>query len=55
MARKALGRGLDALIPSRAPEAPAGPRLAELALEKIRPNPQQPRDHFDEKAIEYAK
>jgi ParB family chromosome partitioning protein len=51
MARKALGRGLDALIPSRGTEAAAGPRLAEVAIEKIRPNPQQPRDHFDEAAI----
>ncbi|NKB86935.1 MAG: ParB/RepB/Spo0J family partition protein [Acidobacteria bacterium] len=52
MARKALGRGLDALIPSRAPEEPSGSRLTEVAIEKIRPNPQQPRDHFEESAID---
>lgn len=53
MARKALGRGLDALIPGgpKKPEA-AGTRLLEVAVEKIRPNPRQPRDHFDEAAIE---
>lgn len=52
MARKALGRGLDALIPggSRARGAP-GARLADIELDRIRPNPQQPRDHFDEGAI----
>jgi len=53
MARKALGRGLDALIPGKgAASSETGPRLAEIALEQIRPNPQQPRDHFDESAIE---
>jgi ParB family chromosome partitioning protein len=52
MARKALGRGLDALIPSRSAGQESGPRLAEVAIEKIRPNPQQPRDHFDDAAID---
>ena len=53
MARKALGRGLDALIPggSAEPETGAG-RLLEVAVEKIRPNPRQPRDHFDDAAIQ---
>ena len=51
--RKALGRGLDALIPS-APAVPAqAPQTAHPAatqkvpLEKIRPNHLQPRRHFD--------
>ena len=52
MARKALGRGLDALIPGRAEVQETGPRLAEVAIEKIRPNPRQPRDHFDDAAID---
>lgn len=52
MARKALGRGLDALIPGRARDAQSGPRLAEIAIEQIRPNPRQPRDHFDEAALD---
>jgi len=52
MARKALGRGLDALIPGRAQEPQSGPRLAEIAIEDIRPNPRQPRDHFDDAALD---
>ena len=52
MARKALGRGLDALIPGRAPGTESGPRLAEIAIEQIRPNPRQPRDHFDDEALD---
>ena len=52
MARKALGRGLDALIPGRAQGPQSGPRLAEIAIEEIRPNPRQPRDHFDDAALE---
>ena len=52
MVRRALGRGLDALIPDRPPEvAPSRPQLAELDIELIRPNPRQPRDHFDDEAI----
>ncbi len=52
MARKALGRGLDALIPGRARDPQSGPRLAEVAIEEIRPNPRQPRDFFDDAALE---
>jgi ParB family transcriptional regulator, chromosome partitioning protein len=39
-----LGRGLGALIPQRAPGTP-GP--TEIAVSRIRPNPYQPRRHFD--------
>jgi ParB family chromosome partitioning protein len=39
-----LGRGLAALIPQRAPGAP-GP--TEVAVDRVRPNPYQPRRHFD--------
>ncbi len=57
--RKALGRGLDALIPgagrtSPAPDAPIGdPASADqqAAIDKIRPNPRQPRSEFDETAL----
>lgn len=54
MARKALGRGLDALIPRRVATVPGTgrPALAEIPVELIRPNPQQPREAFDEAAIE---
>jgi ParB family transcriptional regulator, chromosome partitioning protein len=42
-----LGRGLDALIP-RAAEAAAG---SELPIERIRRNPLQPRDRFDDEEL----
>ena len=55
--RKALGRGLSALIPSSpAPVAPAAVPAAQapetagvhrIAVDKIRPNHLQPRRHFD--------
>ena len=48
-ARKSgLGRGLDALIPV---EHPVG-GFAEVELESVSPNPQQPRRRFDEDALE---
>lgn len=53
MTRKALGRGLSALIPSApAPSSTAAPLTAQngvvkVAVEKIRPNHLQPRRHFD--------
>lgn len=57
--KKALGRGLGALIPSRpvapppaaAPE-PAGTGLAEVPIEQISPNPYQPRKTFNDASIE---
>lgn len=50
MARKqALGRGLKALIPD-VPQARSG--LAEVPVERIRPNPSQPRHRFDPAALE---
>lgn len=50
MAKRALGRGLSALIPGLS----AGEReteLRELRLEEIHPNPRQPRKSFDREAI----
>ena len=50
MARKpALGRGLKALIPDT-PRARAG--LTELPVDRIAPNPAQPRRRFDEGALD---
>ncbi|HEV8229608.1 MAG TPA: ParB/RepB/Spo0J family partition protein [Candidatus Limnocylindria bacterium] len=54
MARTGLGRGLDVLLGQAA--GTPGPTLdiggpAELPLEKIRPNPQQPRTTFDPDGI----
>jgi ParB family chromosome partitioning protein len=55
MHRKALGRGLEALIPpsgtaTATPEAPGGGTL-ELPVDEIIANPHQPRTHFDDEAI----
>jgi ParB family transcriptional regulator, chromosome partitioning protein len=54
--KKALGRGLGALIPSRPSEAPPPPPaaagLANIAIEQISPNPYQPRKVFNEASIE---
>jgi ParB family chromosome partitioning protein len=56
--KKALGRGLGALIPSRpaaepAPSAaPKGDGLAMVAISQISPNPYQPRKTFNEASIE---
>jgi ParB family chromosome partitioning protein len=60
--RNALGRGLGALIPgaglARAPErdaaatAPAAAQPSELPIERIRPNPEQPRRRFDPAELE---
>jgi ParB family transcriptional regulator, chromosome partitioning protein len=41
-----LGRGLEALIP-RATDAPA----AQVPIERVRPNPHQPRNAFDEEGL----
>src|SRR6476661_1057583 len=57
--RKALGRGLDSLLPSRPPAMPvampaqqvtASPQ--EIAIDKIDPNPYQTRRHINESALE---
>ncbi len=61
MTRKALGRGLSALIPN-APSAQASPSAASLppasegapikvSLDRVRPNHLQPRRHFDPEAL----
>ncbi|HTJ61192.1 MAG TPA: ParB/RepB/Spo0J family partition protein [Candidatus Saccharimonadales bacterium] len=54
MARTGLGRGLDVLLGS-APATSAPATLAagalEIPLEKIQPNRQQPRQHFDPDSI----
>ncbi|MEO7398694.1 MAG: ParB/RepB/Spo0J family partition protein [Ilumatobacteraceae bacterium] len=59
-----LGKGLDALIPDAlSPDADvdggavaastmiSGPRLAELPIDALSPNPNQPRVHFDEETL----
>jgi len=56
--RRALGRGLEALIPAAAPttgDEPTAAAVLTLPIEKIRPNHLQPRKFFDpEKLSELA-
>lgn len=50
--RKALGRGLEALLPGGGPADPVAPVRDRVSIDEIRPNPDQPRRHFDEAALE---
>jgi ParB family chromosome partitioning protein len=54
--KRALGRGLGALIPQKPVEPTAGnagaPGLAEVPIEQISPNPYQPRKTFNDASIE---
>ncbi|HVY44372.1 MAG TPA: ParB/RepB/Spo0J family partition protein [Minicystis sp.] len=50
--RRALGRGLDALLPAPAAQGGADRSTFTCPVEKIAPNPGQPRQHFDEKELE---
>ena len=49
MKRRALGKGLEALLPTA---TPADTSLIELDLHQIRPNPYQPRLQFDAEKLE---
>lgn len=49
MTRKALGRGLSALLSDSLPQ---GDELLEVDIDLIEPNPDQPRLSFDEKGLE---
>lgn len=48
-AKRGLGRGLESLIPSGAPVEESG--FAWVPIDQIRPNPQQPRNNFDEESL----
>ncbi len=54
MARKALGRGLGALISEKKTEVETKEKVSDLNLgvEEIKPNSNQPRSYFDEEALE---
>jgi ParB family transcriptional regulator, chromosome partitioning protein len=52
MERKALGKGISALIPGREPEATKHEEVLYLKLEQIKPNPFQPREDFDSQNLE---
>ncbi len=55
MGKVALGRGLEALIPTADVDEKSKSRLTSIPLEKIAPNPHQPRKSFDpEKLKELA-
>ncbi len=53
MHRKALGKGLEALIPGAATETLEAPRSGtrDVAIEQIAPNPFQPRTRFDDTTL----
>jgi ParB family transcriptional regulator, chromosome partitioning protein len=51
---KGLGKGFDALIPKDLDASllsEKGERVQQLGVEKVKPNPDQPRKHFDEEAL----
>ena len=48
--KSGLGRGLASLIPTEVSRA-HGTALTELPVTSVRPNPDQPRDHFDEETL----
>ncbi len=50
--RGGLGRGLSSLIPAGEMGAPRS-ALRELPIAQIKPNPLQPRQHFDEESLGY--
>lgn len=62
MTRKALGRGLEALLPTptavtepdgvAVTEERAQGAVAEVDIDRVRPNPRQPREHFKDDALE---
>ena len=54
MEKKALGRGLDALLPTSRPTMPMESErgdVQQLRLESIVPNRYQPRQHFSENEL----
>lgn len=50
--KNALGRGLDALISFTDGESQGSTSINEVELDRIKPNPDQPRTSFDEEALE---
>ncbi|HEV2858786.1 MAG TPA: ParB/RepB/Spo0J family partition protein [Solirubrobacterales bacterium] len=48
--RRGIGRGLAAILPES--EATAAGELRELPVSLIKPNPSQPRTHFDQEALD---
>ena len=50
--RKALGRGLEALIPTYDGDLERNSGILQVSLDAIRPNPHQPRMEFDAEALQ---
>ncbi len=50
--RKALGRGLEALIPTYDGDTDFNSGILMVAIDAIRPNPHQPRTEFDAEALQ---
>ena len=48
----ALGRGLDALISTEEVKTQGSSSISEIALDRIHPNPNQPRREFDPEALQ---
>lgn len=47
-----LGKGLAALLPDGADLGGRSPRYAEIEVEQVRPNPEQPRVKFDDEGLQ---
>ena len=55
MDKKVLGRGIGALIPEREKEQKSetgGADVLRLSIAQIKPNPLQPREHFDDQGLQ---
>jgi ParB family chromosome partitioning protein len=52
VSKKALGRGLDALIPQGVMDTLDTEKVAQIPVDRIRANPHQPRKRFDEEKIQ---
>ena len=54
-AKRGLGRGFDALIPDDFDKSlllETGERIEKIPLEQLKPNPYQPRQHFDDAGLQ---
>lgn len=49
---RTLGRGLDALISTEAPQAQGSSTINEIPVSQIQPNPEQPRRVFNDEALD---
>ena len=51
MPKRALGKGLDALIPRSVMESVSGDKIIHVPVEKVGANPHQPRKSFDQETL----